>query len=172
MTVAMNTRALCLLVSMAGALAGCVDKPALPPSDLCVPGPIADGDPCNTTARCVTGNDDCATAEVCVCDLSRKEFDCAPIDTSAPCDGISDAMCAIEGIHGCDAYPTSGVRYCQDGVWVAEYSCPDGCPGPESGPPANGDPCVVVAGEVCPYGTTECECVAGSFRCCDPAPCL
>lgn len=174
MIIALSTRALCLLVSMTGVLGGCDDKaPDLPPSDICPDGPIATGEPCNTTARCMTGSEDCAIAQVCACDLARQEFQCAPLDTSAPCDDIAgNPSCSIEGVHGCDADPTSGYRYCQDGVWVAEYSCPPGCPGPETGPPANGDPCTVVAGEVCPYGTTECECVDGVFSCCDPAPCL
>ena len=155
------------------ALSSCAEEPDIPPGADCpnTPG-LATGDLCNTTARCLNQSADCGLAQVCECDLTSKTFRCTDVDFSAPCDGIQNAYCEIEGVYGCALYPTSGTRSCEGDEWVEWSSCPAGCPGPESGEPATGDPCAVAPGDVCPYGASECECVADMFMCCAVAPCV
>ncbi len=156
--------------------AGCGDAPADVPdaADLatsCPADPIEAGAPCALApaVRCLVGDADCSAARVCRCEAGH--YACEQPDFEAPCDDIEDATCSIEGVYGCTMYPTSGTRWCQDGVWKVDTSCPDGCPGPDSVPPETGDACSVAAGEVCPYDSTQCECVDSEFRCCDYPPC-
>ena len=163
-------RTLCAL--LAPVLACCVGEPDLPPVADCKDAlDLATGDACNTTARCLSASEDCGLATVCTCDLGSKTFTCVPVDFAAPCDDIENARCEIEGVYGCAQYPTSGTRWCEGGAWLESSSCPAGCPGPEGGAPVTGDPCAVAPGAICPYGESECECVADRFVCCAVAPC-
>ena len=163
------------VVWLAIVAAGCEGTPStLPDATLALQCPseaIEDGEPCALApeVRCLVDAFDCALAEVCQC--AGGVYVCAAPDFDAACDDIENAQCSIEGVHGCYQHPTSGARWCEGDGWQVEYSCPPGCPGPDAVPPEPGDPCTVAAGEVCIYQTSECECVAGAFRCCDAAPC-
>jgi len=138
---------------------------------MCPEGVIEQGGVCALapSVRCMIHQDDCALSQVCTCE--EGFFSCEPTDFGEACGDIEDALCSIEGVHGCTMYPPGGMRNCVGDQWVTSSSCPEGCPGPDATEPQDGDACTVADGEVCPYADQDCECVGGEFRCCETAPC-